>query len=204
MRHLSLGQAHLYLNRSGLTRALSGLLSGLSGLQSNAGTSNGDDKGTDAALASLTGSGPQPTGTADDPPLAAAGKSAAGAASPVGLMAAAITDPATSETSIPEPTSTESETSTLEPTRTESETSSTEPSSTDSAASAAAVTPAPTLPPTLATDVNSTADSSSDAAAPASSNLTFDLAGFLSGADFDPAATAPAGSIAEAAPTASA
>lgn len=43
-----------------------------------------------------------------------------------------------------------------------------------------------------------------DAAAAASSNLTFDLAGFLSGAEFDPAATAPAGAIAAAAATTSA
>ncbi|KWU41008.1 hypothetical protein RHOSPDRAFT_37458 [Rhodotorula sp. JG-1b] len=69
---------------------INGLLSGLSGLQANAGTSNGDDKDTNAALGSLTGTAAQPTGDTQD--LAAQSDSA----SPVGLVAAVMTGSAVS------------------------------------------------------------------------------------------------------------
>ncbi|KWU44616.1 hypothetical protein RHOSPDRAFT_33694, partial [Rhodotorula sp. JG-1b] len=157
---------------------INGLLSGLSGLQANAGTSNGDDKDTNAALGSLTGTAAQPTGDTQD--LAAQSDSA----SPVGLVAAVMTGSAVSGSS---PVG---------------------PRPTDSAATAvAAVTPAPTVSPAAVADASSTTASTNgtdNAAAVASDNLTFDLAGFLSGAEFDPAATAPAGAIAAATPTMSA
>ncbi|GAA5878079.1 hypothetical protein JCM3774_006476 [Rhodotorula dairenensis] len=159
--------------------SINGLLSGLSSLQANAGTSNGDDKSTDAGLANLNGTGALPaTGPseegASDPSNTAVMESSA--ANPVGLLAAALTASAASMS----PNSS---------------------ANSASSATAAAVTPTPTLVP----EANSTADftNATDTAAAASGSLTFDLSGFLSGAEFDPAATAPAGAIAAAAPTAS-
>jgi hypothetical protein len=69
---------------------INGLLSGLSGLQANAGTSNGDDKDTNAALGSLTGTAAQPTGESQD------ATAQSDSATPVGLVAAVMTSSAIS------------------------------------------------------------------------------------------------------------
>ncbi|POY76039.1 hypothetical protein BMF94_0762 [Rhodotorula taiwanensis] len=163
------------------------LLSGLTGLQSNAGTKGSDDAGTAAELASLTGSAPSsdPTQAVETDAVAelTAGPNLEGATSAIGLLAAAVTDSSTAAS----------------PSAVASESAISTDSTTAEPASA-------TLTPSAAGAGNATTSTTTDAvtatAAADPSSLTFDLNGFLAGASFDPAATAPAAAVAAAASTA--